>query len=304
MSGPSGNGAPAQTGSGSDDASKVSAKSAEDARLKEYEYVTAQFRKLTEIRFQLLGLLPAGTVGTLGFLEHQDSLAKVQAPFAVFGLTITLAMATYNLRNDQLYDALVGRAAQLERMSGLYEGSFSQRPGRWQRLGLGIHVEHRWPIALVYAATAALWFWVAVSPHPGSKALGGHAGEFAAVAALFFGFGVMSLLKRSEKASRKRYRAAVKEGMRLLRGAPLSAGGKAYVPDVARALAQQLGLGNDAIAAYEKRLEFYLELNNLKDFAPTKGETELTDYLASFVLAQTIDMPAWWIRDVASGRRA
>src|SRR2546423_3027434 len=65
------------------------------------------------------------------------------------------------MRNDQLYDELVSRAGELERAAGLVHGSFAQRPASWLRYGPW-RVEHRFPIGLVYASTAALWAYLFV----------------------------------------------------------------------------------------------------------------------------------------------
>src|SRR5256885_190192 len=120
----------------------------------EYGAVVAQIRALTDIRFKLLGLLPLGTVAAV--LVSNTSAVVSSVPIAMFALVVTVCVATYNKRNDQLYDELIARAAQLERDSGLVHGSFAQRPGRWLSYG-PVGVEHRWPIGLVYASTVALW---------------------------------------------------------------------------------------------------------------------------------------------------
>ena len=134
---------------------KSSAQLLREAQFKEYDTVVAQFRALTEIRFKLLGLLPLGTISAILFIPKDAGGVRPAVGF--FGAIVTVALFAYHLRNDQLYDELVSRAAQIERELGLFDGSFLQRPATWQRLGLGIDVEHRWPIALVYAASGALW---------------------------------------------------------------------------------------------------------------------------------------------------
>ena len=140
-------------------ASKIAS---EDVFLTEYKVVTAQFRALTEIRFKLLAFLPLGTIATV-YLSKDDHLVEDPA-IAIFAFVATLCIATYNKRNDQHYDELVSRAAELERVAlGAAHGSFSQRPVSWLQY-FGIPVEHRWPIGLIYASTAALWAYLATLP--------------------------------------------------------------------------------------------------------------------------------------------
>jgi hypothetical protein len=69
---------------------------------------------------------------------------------ALLGLAATIGLATYNARNDQLYDALVGRAANLERALGLPDGQFANRTRPWL-----MAINHGTAIAIIYAAS--LW---------------------------------------------------------------------------------------------------------------------------------------------------
>lgn len=274
-------------------------KGTREHQLKEYEFVTEQFRALTEIRFKLLTLLPLGTIGTLGILESQDKLSSVSAGIALFGFTTTLAVWVYNLRNDQHYDELVARAAQIEREIGLHEGSFVQRPDRWHRLAFGISVEHRWPINLVYAASAALWLWIVLTKRPGPELTPG----VAAIGAVAFCAVAMQTLRISSEASKRRYRRAVKEAMPLLLGARFGPLGHGNASDAARVLARHIGSGPSSAVQFERRIRFYLDPENSKEFLSSTGQVALDVRLASLVLGQTIDMPARWIRDIYTGRR-
>ena len=129
-----------------------------EALLKEYSEVGNNFRTLTDIRFKLLALLPiAAAVATA---VNHDSLGIQAFGLSLFGLVATLGLATYNARNDQLYDELVGRAASIERSLGLPDGYFANRPRPWLDVPLG---KLRWPIdhgtgvTTIYAASVALW---------------------------------------------------------------------------------------------------------------------------------------------------
>lgn len=129
----------------------------------EYTEVVGNIRMLTDIRFRLLAFLPvAAAFGAL--FSDKSSAGAVRLPVSVFGGVVTLAFATYNARNDQLYDALIGRAAALERAMGLPDGAYAHRPGSWLALAGGLWpIEHRFPVALTYGASFALWLDGALS---------------------------------------------------------------------------------------------------------------------------------------------
>ncbi|HEY4265195.1 MAG TPA: hypothetical protein VGM72_07750, partial [Micropepsaceae bacterium] len=100
-----------------------------EALLKEYGEVSSNFRLLTDIRFKLLAFLPAATAVATAL--KGDSLSAASAVLSLFGLAATIGLVTYNLRNDQLYDELVGRAAFIERSLGIPDGAFANRPRPW-----------------------------------------------------------------------------------------------------------------------------------------------------------------------------
>lgn len=134
------------------------------ALLAEYGEVGASFRLLTDIRFKLLALLPVAAGAATALVaagDARDAWGEVQAlALSLFGLVVTVALATYNQRNDQLYDALVGRAASIERELGLPDGAYANRPTSWLTIRLPIGawpVNHRRPVAVIYGASAALW---------------------------------------------------------------------------------------------------------------------------------------------------
>jgi hypothetical protein len=275
-------------------------KPTQDALLKEYDNVTQQFRKLSEIRFQLLGLLPLGTAASAVFLQSNTGLAHQAAPIALFGFITTLALFVYSLRNDQHYDELVGRAAELERLLGLHEGSFVYRPGTWQQILPGVHVEHRWPITTIYVGSAALWLWIALTSVPGLML----PDSWALLCALAFAVALIWQLGRSRSASSTRYRHAVVAAMQLLVGARLGPGTDQLVLDTGRTLARHLGGGRSGGERFENRTRFYLKAEDAQDFVRTARDCALDLHSASQVLGQVIDMPARWVRDVHTGRRA
>jgi hypothetical protein len=125
-----------------------------EVALAEYNQVVNQFRALTDIRFKLLTYLPLGTAFAAAWVSKDKSLV-MQPAIAAFAFVVTLCIATYNKRNDQFYDELIARAAELERELDIEHGSFMYRPRPWLKYD-PVPVEHRWPIDLIYAAAASL----------------------------------------------------------------------------------------------------------------------------------------------------
>ena len=135
--------------------------------LKEYGEIGQNFRKLTDIRFRVLGFLPLASGASVAVLLSSEKLGGDRAlGLALFGLAITLGLITYNVRNDQLYDELIGRAAHIERQLGLQDGQFAGRPRAWLTLNFGRvswPVSHRSAIYLIYTSAIILWLSVALA---------------------------------------------------------------------------------------------------------------------------------------------
>ena len=56
---------------------------------------------------------------------------------SVVRLIITHIVLTYHTRNDQLYDALIGRASAIERSLGLPDGAYATRLRAWLHFKIG-----------------------------------------------------------------------------------------------------------------------------------------------------------------------
>ena len=276
----------------------------EEIALAEYKEVVTQFRTLTDIRFKLLTYLPLGTVAAAVFvpatsdLLKQPDLLKQQPAIAAFAFVVTLCIATYDKRNDQHYDELVARAAELERELKIEHGSFSDRPRDWLKYGF-VSVQHRWPIGLIYAAAASLWAYLfaaaLVIDHRGLGWL-----KFAAWAVVI---ACWKGLRRIEKDRSKTQKQFVKNLMRKLRGSN-DAHLRGNLVELIAAQQRLLGIDKDTAA---NRVGYYW-----KDFVEFCGlhggwvasETQKRDArAASALLSRVIDLPARWIEDVSTGRR-
>jgi hypothetical protein len=135
-----------------------------EALLREYGEVASNFRLLTDIRFKLLAFLPiaaAAAAALRGAGAADTTTAVTTLGLSLFGLIVTLGLVSYNARNDQLYNELVGRAAYIERSIDLPDGAFANRPTSW--LSISLPLGRRWPVehgssvALIYGASVALW---------------------------------------------------------------------------------------------------------------------------------------------------
>jgi hypothetical protein len=132
----------------------------QEALLKEYSEVSSNFRMLTDIRFKLLAFLPIAAAVTT--VLKQESPGAIMLALSLFGLVVTIGIVTYNARNDQLYDELLGRAAAIERSLGIPDGAYANRPKAWLRIrlfGVKWNVDHRAAIGTIYSASIALWLF-------------------------------------------------------------------------------------------------------------------------------------------------
>jgi hypothetical protein len=135
------------------------------ALVSEYSEICNDFRMLTDIRFKLLAFLPIAAAAAAALNKEFEGMAEFT--LSLFGLVVTIGLATYNERNNQLYDDLIGRAVTIERSLGLPDGAFANRPGSWLRIQLGgmkWKVSHSHAVNLIYASSAALWLFGVLSP--------------------------------------------------------------------------------------------------------------------------------------------
>jgi hypothetical protein len=212
---------------------------------------------------------------------------------------VTLCIATYDKRNDQHYDELVSRAAELERELQIEHGSFSSRPKPWLEYGFApfehrwpkrwlkyvfVPVEHRWPIGLIYAAAASLWAYLftaaLVKGHPVRTWV-----NFAAPAVVIV---CWQGLRRMENVRSRKQREAVKR----LMGQLLGSNDDDPQGKLVEAIAAEPILGIDREVA-KPRVDYHW-----------KGYEQKRDSrAASALLSAVIDLPARWIEDIRSGRR-
>lgn len=203
---------------------------------KEYGEVANTFRLLTDIRFKLLAFLPIAAAAAAALRStgaNDPATAAARLGFSLFGLAVTIGLVGYNIRNDQLYNELVGRAAAIERELGLPDGAFANRPNpafAFRVLGIPpLPVAHGESVALIYIASAALWIYgvafsaVQIAHHgkdPGGwVAVAACAGGAAALATAI-AFTIRWQRKRQDERAQIAAAAAMRLGDKRLRERP------------------------------------------------------------------------------------
>jgi hypothetical protein len=126
-----------------------------------YTEICNSWRKLTDVRFKLLGLVPVVS----GFfliraLSGGDLSSDIRVGIAVFGLIVTLALWAYEVRNSQLYDDLISRGRRIEAELGVNTGHFRGRLESSSRYLLGplrVRIQHDTAINLIYGTSVGGW---------------------------------------------------------------------------------------------------------------------------------------------------
>jgi hypothetical protein len=145
----------------------------EELRRLDYQQTLETYRQFTEIRFKLLGFVPAVTAAAVALITKAKLDAWSRAGFAAFGFLATLGLIVYERRNTQLYDGSISRAQHLERMLALPRFERDKKPGLFgsrdshPRLRLWtLRVQHDLGLALVYASTLGAWGFAAAYRPP------------------------------------------------------------------------------------------------------------------------------------------
>ena len=127
----------------------------------DYDQTTQFLRAFADTRIKLLAFVPTIAGAAVGFLGRPRPAGELIG-VALLGLVATLGIFVYELRNTQLYDAMLQRARELERLLGL--PTVQGLPGAGSVLGAG---SSRWFAhdrgwALVYSAAIGGWSYLAL----------------------------------------------------------------------------------------------------------------------------------------------
>jgi hypothetical protein len=127
-----------------------------DDRLRlDYEQTTQLMRTLTDIRFKLLALVPTIAGASVGLVGRGRTAAELVA-VGLLGLVATFGVLLYELRNSQVYHAILGHARELEQKLGL--GLFTPKSGV-TLFGL-VAARHDRGLGLVYGSALAGWSYL------------------------------------------------------------------------------------------------------------------------------------------------
>jgi hypothetical protein len=278
-----------------------------EALLREYGEVGNLFRTLTDIRFRLLGILPiaSGVTAALGARTQSGGEIGVPIALALFGLAAAVGVVTYNARNDQLYNELVGRAAAIERSIGLPDGAFANRPRAWLRYKLGPwtwRIDHGHGVATIYAATIAFWLYLSIDAavHLITRSTGSGVPTTtpALVATVLVMSGAWWLLRRQRQARDRELRSNVLTAMDLLMAVDNDLSRLRGSPQFIKACAAALGESKDTVSA---RAEFYSDPDPQTLSHYTLTESKL--HKAASIVSLLTDLPPVWIFDLTLNRR-
>jgi hypothetical protein len=126
-----------------------------------YSEVNSNYRHLADIRFKLLGFVPAVSIiawiEILGKLpvEHLQNIL-IAIAVSLLGLTITYGIRIYDIRNDSLYDDLISRGRKIEEKLGVGTGIFLGRKKGHTSCYYGA-VNHGRGLKFIYTSVYAGW---------------------------------------------------------------------------------------------------------------------------------------------------
>jgi len=133
-----------------------------------YAEVHSNYRNLADIRFKLLGFVPA--VSIIAWAELIDKFAQNNlhnAAFglviAIFGIRITYGIRIYDKRNNELYNDLISRGRKIEEEWGIHTGIFKGRlePNTIDKL-FKKEINHSRGLDLIYTSVFTGWTIVSI----------------------------------------------------------------------------------------------------------------------------------------------
>jgi hypothetical protein len=276
-----------------------------EALLKEYGEVCANFRLLTDIRFKLLTLLPVATAAGAAFaaaaFKGENSVGAFA--FSVFGLVATIGLVTYNTRNDQLYDELVGRAASIERSLGLPDGAFANRPYAWLSIplvGTSWKVDHRTGVATIYIASIAFWIFTLLESLLSTLASlpAPQASQFAPIAALGLAivatWGAVRLITHQKQRRRNEMRRLAAEAVQKASSTDFDFSRAAENRELIELCVE---LSDEKYKTIEARAQFYAR-DSSGYYLPTVPKEQAACHLVALLT----HLPPGWLFDCVTNR--
>lgn len=135
----------------------IDVRAGKDELIALYEQICASWHVLIDIRFKLLGFVPAVSVVLLANLLSSEGAARglssaIKIGVAALGFVATLALLIYDLRNSELHDDLISRGRKIEEFWGVHTGQFRGRlkSSNWL-------IKHDRATALIYGSALIGW---------------------------------------------------------------------------------------------------------------------------------------------------
>lgn len=292
----------------------------------EYSEVCNNFRLLTDIRFKLLAFLPIASVAALAFKVNVFSIESFI--FSLFGIAVTVGIITYNTRNDQLYNELVGRASSIERFLGLADGAFANRPQDWFEIDFYLfkwRVNHGNGIGLIYSASCMLWLFGVLTPFieftRNTYLLSGlphlvineplFLVQVLALITSIFIVVIVNLMISVQRTNKKEYlRLCAKQAFELVLSlnfpADLKKTSNKDVRDFSDSYTKIVeacsNLSGFTTSKVKARLDFYSTLSS-KDLVEFYLSDGTKDHVSAQLISLLTDLPPGWIYDCAKNRK-
>lgn len=127
-----------------------------------YKEASSNYKNLTDIRFKLLGLVPA--ISVLAWIQlykdiQTNSIADllVGLVLSLIAIRITYGIRTYDKRNDELYNDSISRGRRAEDELGINTGIFKGRLEANQTDRLNKEINHSRALYLIYSSVFFGW---------------------------------------------------------------------------------------------------------------------------------------------------
>jgi hypothetical protein len=121
----------------------------------DYDHTLDHLRTLTDVRFKLLAFVPTIAGASVGLVGRGRAAADLVA-VGLLGLVATFGVLLYELRNSQVYHAIVDHARELEQKLGL---GLSSPRSRVTLFGI-VAARHDRGLGLVYGSALAGWTYL------------------------------------------------------------------------------------------------------------------------------------------------
>jgi hypothetical protein len=127
-----------------------------------YNETNSNYRNLADIRFKLLGFVPA--ISVLAWTELYknilvDTVINTISGMVItmLGLSITYGIRIYDNRNNELYNDLVSRARKIEDELGIHTGNFRGRLEANKKDVFGKTINHGRALNIIYLSVFIGW---------------------------------------------------------------------------------------------------------------------------------------------------